>query len=379
MIGNVQAIVCLLGFALCFNVSAAEVVLELEVEMGYESDSNVKLTKDNKTKIQGGVVSPELRLSRNTPQMDFSLDIGADFLRFDESSYHTDNQDVNVEVEYRRRQQKFGAGASLVKNSTQTSELEDTGRFQDGAIRREEARFDVQWEYMFNQSNAVELRVYDRDVRYETSFLIDYEFVSTALVYTHILSNRMSFIAQGFAQRYENQDSDSESYGGLVGVTAAVSKTLSFSVLAGTSDTEQTLNGSLGSGRGDSNNWVADASLVYQQRKYRLSAEFVRSITPSGNGFVQETNIGRGSWVYQASERISLVANLTLGENEAFELERKFQSYEGGVRYRVAEAWKLSAMYRYRTQNQLALSGTAHTHAMFFTLSYAPRARTWKS
>ena len=367
------------------QLRAAELSFKYDVRVSAESDSNVRLTQ-NETKIQGGVLSTNFALTSKTPTLELGLVGGADFSKFDESRFDSNDQDVAAHAEYRTGQSELGINASYKRNSTRSSELEDTGRFQDAAVRRKQGDVGVHWYHTINRTNNIKLSAGHSEVEYATDLLHDYDVENVSFTYTHVLNRRISLQAQAYLQDYQSKSGSeisADTLGGQLGVVAALSKKLSLTALAGSAKTDQDFNTSIGVASQSSNNFVLNGKLSYSVPRYELSLGFTRSITPSGNGFVQLSNIGRGSILYRVGKYTQVFADIVKGSNKtvdnAFSAQREFQSASAGLRVRFAKTWRLSARYRYRTQEPFNSNSKAKSNAVYLTLHYQPLAHKWKS
>jgi len=367
------------------QVQAAELSFKYDIKASAESDSNVRLTT-NKTKIQGGVLSANFELASKTPTLELGLVGGADFSKFDESRFDSNDQDIAAHANYKTAQSELGITAGFMRDSTRTSELEDTGRFQDAAIRREQGDVGVHWNYTINRTNGVKLSAQHSEVDYATDLLRDYDVENVTLTYTHILNKRISLQAQAYLQNYQTSgglEIAADTFGGQVGVVTALSKKFSFTALVGTAKTDQDFDTPFGTVSQSSNNFVLNASLKYRVPRYEMSLGLTRSITPSGNGFVQLSTIGRANVSYRVGKYAQIFANITQGTNKTvgntFSANRDFQSASAGLRYRISKAWRLSLRYRYRNQEPFNSNIKAKSNAVYFTLHYQPLAHKWKS
>ena len=367
------------------HVQAAQMSFKYDIRASAESDSNVRLTT-TKTKIQGGVLSTNFALTSRTPTLDLGLNGGADFSKFDESRFDSNDQDVAAHANYTTGHSKLGVNASYKRNSTRSSELEDTGRFQDAAIRREQGNVGVHWNYTINRTNSVELSAQHSEVEYATDRLRDYDVNGATLTYTHVLNKRVSLQAQAYLQEFQTKggfEIAADTFGGQIGVVAALSKKFSLTALVGTAKTDQDIETPFGTVSQSSNNFVLNSKLRYSVPRYEISMGLTRSITPSGNGFVQLSTIGRGNVLYRLGKYTQIFADIVAGSNETvdntFSAKRDFQSASAGLRVRFAKAWRLSARYRYRTQEPFNSNSKAKSNAVYLTLHYQPLAHKWKS
>ncbi|MBV1906462.1 MAG: hypothetical protein KUG75_10320 [Pseudomonadales bacterium] len=378
------------AYCLCLlagtQLQAAELALQYYIDARAESDSNVRLSNTDKTKIQGAVISPQLSFTRKTATLELGLDAGADFSHFNKSRFNSDDQNAAVRISYQTAHSEVGAHASFDRTSTRSSELEDTGRFQNAAIRREQGNAGVNWSYTINRTNGLELSGQLSEVDYATDQLRDYETKNASLTYTHILNKRISLQAVTYIQDYTTKDGfevSANTYGGQLGVVAALSRRFNLTVLVGGAKTEQDIDTIFGTFAQSSENFVVNSSLKYAVRQYEASLGFTRSVTPSGNGFVQLSTIGRGDVMCRLGKYTQVFANFVLGSNETvgntFDSQRDFQSASAGLRYQFAKAWRLSARYRYRTQEPFNTNDKAKSNAVYLTLKYQPLARKWKS
>lgn len=369
------------------QLQAAELAFIYSIKAGAESDSNVRLTSRDKSKLQGGVVSPKFSLTRKTPSLDLGINAGADFSRFNKTRFDSNDQNAGVHANYSTAHSSIGVNANFVRSSTRTSELEDSGLFQDAAVRREQGKLGLNWNYTINRTNAIAIGANVAEVDYATDVLRDYKTKSLSLTYTHILNKRFSLQAQAYAQGYKTHGDTSvsaDTVGGQIGIVAALSNKLSLSALIGKAETEQDFETLIfGTVSQSSGSFVVNSSLKYIVPRYELSLDYSRSVNPSGNGFVQLANIGRGHAMYRVGKYTQVFVNFTLGKNDTvgdvFSASRDYQSVDTGIRYQFAKAWRVNARYRYRTQEPFLSNNRAKSHAVYFSLHYQPLAHKWKT
>ena len=121
--------------------NAAEYTAGYRVSMDGEHDDNVRLVEQNAQSISGASIAPGLKLGYRTADVTATLDTKLNFAAYDESAYDSNDQRLQFDVTKTTPRNEFGLQAGMNRDSTRTSELEDTGRVSDEATRHEDYWF----------------------------------------------------------------------------------------------------------------------------------------------------------------------------------------------------------------------------------------------
>ena len=367
------------------SVSAVEYSTTAQIEGGFETDNNVRLVADDEDSVTGFHLSPRFTGKARTPTLNAQLSLDLDSYRFDDSNFDTDDQDLILRLKRQLQTSEIGVTGGWKRDSTLTSELEDTGRVTDSAVRREDASVAPYWQHVLDQRNDLRVDVNYHDVTYGADNFSDYEVISTTVAWLHELNERTGLQLQLYASNYEADSflqAESDSYGLRGGFETALTERLQLNVLVGASRVETSYHSILanGSDERDTATFV-DSSLNYSSERSRWSVHFSSDAMPSGDGLLSVNNRISTSWVYQLSQRLESTLRALYGENEALDdrinNKRNYANFEASMLYQLTQELDFIARYRHREQDYENRSGSADSDALFLTLHYSPDGVRW--
>jgi opacity protein-like surface antigen len=220
---------------------AAEYTAAGRIGINGEHDDNVALVERGENAISGVSLAPALRLGYRTPDLTVSLDTQLNFARFDERDYDSSDQRMILDVAKQTPRNELGLQAGGVRDSTRTSELEDTGRVSRRAVRREDYWLAPSWLTYLSERNALRFGASFHDVSYGSRTYTDYTTAGVDLTWLHILSPRTTLKLQGYLNRFDvgdALDTRSDTAGVMAGADFALTENLKLSALAGAAKVE---------------------------------------------------------------------------------------------------------------------------------------------
>jgi hypothetical protein len=362
--------------------------MEPAVKVQEMYDDNVRLRTMNEQDSWITTLSPEVTLGSRTETSDINV-----YGRWDSKRYHsisalnTDNQFINFNGSHFNERNTWQVDLTYNRDTSIESELEDTGRITDSAIRREEAIIAPSWTHALNERTTVQLSGNYRDVQYEdpgNTGLNDYKTHTISGYVQHQWTEPTAFFASVYASGYK-QETDTSStridYQGLnLGVIHNLTENLTLTASAGrqkndthqevlffgfipvTTDTSATGN-------------TYRLELEKQDEITTYTASFERTVSPSARGNLNN----RDDYSFTVRHRYSRRLNLdftaryleqesTLGTNVAN--DRTYWSVRPGVRYRFNENTTLTGAYQHRYQKYANASDDADSDQVMFTLNY---------
>jgi hypothetical protein len=389
--------------------TAAEYSSGFRIDSAYAIDDNIQLRETDETSIAGYTVSPGLALTYRTAAFSAGLNGTLNFADFDEEQYNSDDQRAVLTLKETTQHNEFSLDAGINRDSSRTSELLDTGRITNKAVRRKDLWFAPSWTHAVNQQHTLQFSGRVQKVEYQSDNFSDYDYQQVNAIWMFTLSPRSSFHLQAFGNHYENDQTvtvDSDTYGLRVGGSIALSKNLSLSGLAGLmkaktaygfvgvlSDTvpnaditesdlinaELTVSGL--DTQFEDTTLVLDGNLKYRQQRYSLSLNLSSQTQPSGNGYEQQSDRVVLIYSYRVSQLAGLNLNATYGENQSLDSsindQRSYTSVQMAINYKITETLSLGGRYRFRAQDRENSTGNADSNAVFITLSYQPKIQKW--
>lgn len=366
---------------------AAEYTAAGRIGINGEHDDNVALVERGENAISGVSLAPALRLGYRTPDLTVSLDTQLNFARFDERDYDSSDQRMILDVAKQTPRNELGLQAGGVRDSTRTSELEDTGRVSRRAVRREDYWLAPSWLTYLSERNALRFGASFHDVSYGSRTYTDYTTAGVDVTWLHILSPRTTLKLQGYLNRFDvgdALDTLSDTAGMMAGADFALTENLKLSALAGAAkvETRRDLPPSVPfSRRSNENVTVVDARLDYTQPRWSLSFNVASQTYPSADGLIQQRRFARAAWSYRLSELLTLRLGALYGQNESverrFRIDRDYADADAGIDWRITQSLYLNARYRYRFQDYDNAPGDASGNAVFFGIRYEPVPKRW--
>jgi predicted porin len=308
--------------------------------------------------------------------LDVNLFAKLDFAFFNQSELNTDDQLLRLASTYSTERSIWALDAELDRDSTRTSELTDTGNFDDISRR---FRYSIlpSWTAIITPRNRLRLNAGYTDVSYDTSTLSDYTYVTGGATWLHEYTEKTELNLRLTGGHYEANDTNSESdvIAFLVGATHSFSPKLKISGSIGPSylSTESPTQSEDSVGL----QFAGSAEYLLNERTSFLGS-IERAISPSGGGAPIERDTIKFSGKHQFHPRWSLLFTATYIHNDESTSSgqdgRDYVSIEPTARYQLSQNFDLSASYRYRRQ-EIGDGLEAHSNAAFITLTY--RAMPW--
>lgn len=377
------ALVAAAGVAAAAGAQAAEWWLEPMVRGRTFYDDNFRLRTENEEAVWSVLVEPRIAGGRRIERAGISFDAGAQFRRYPgDSELDSNDQDVRLNTYYFSERNRFDLGLDVVRDTTLTSEIEETGLVQEQR-RRTEVSLSPSWVRTLTERDSLQVSYLGQSVQYDaapTEF-IDYQYHSLTGTWLRRLDEKNELNLSAFLSRYEadNDRATIDTVGVQGGIDHEFSQTLSGTLLAGVrrSDSESLLNLGLFQIRteDESTGGLFLAGLEKTFERGSVEASLTRSITPGSFGAV-----------YQ-SDRLLLNAQRPLDSRRRISVRVSALRYEAvqgsnasrdrtAFRVRPEFHWKLSrelwasASFQYRWQEFENADEAASSSRIEMTLEY---------
>lgn len=401
---------------------AKEYSAETVLRVGGEVDDNVQLNEEEES-IVGVVVSPELNLGLRTERLDIALDTILDFAQFDKEEFNSDDQNIVLSSGYAFEHDVFRASAQLKRDSTRTSEPEDTGLI-DGVSRREASSASLSWQHLFNEKQSIEIGGIYSQVDSESLRLNDYEYSTVNAAHIYKISARSQLTTQLTAARFEadvdtlalfevtnlgeipsavSTENTQDSYKLDMEIGRQFTEQFDFSVAIGASHIKQSFDSReaeaiaqadnvrllAGLEDNDDNAFFLRSSLRYKGERSEVSLNVSSDTTPSSSGYLILSNQLVVNLNYRLSKLSDVFSRIHFIDNSALDdssdslnqsqtsQDRTFGSIVIGTRFQFTEAWFFEASYRYRGQDQEFFDDIATSNAAFLQVIYQPQKNIW--
>jgi len=427
-----------LSLLLCPYIQAADYAASASMKVYGTYDDNIRMTED-KSEIKGVVASPGVTASASTETAKLALDSRFDFYRYDDSGYDTDNQWIELSSSKQFERSLIGLNAGIVRDSTTTSELLDSGRIGTSAQRSEEYSADAIWQWSVSENNqlTVNSRYAIRD--YSGPGYVGYNYWDNSLGWSYKIGERWSFdmVAQYSHYRSDTAwvdvpavftaayyyppigtinniqpgdrgqlgySSDNTTFGGQVGASYQISEQNSVRFLFGRSRNKTTYP------LEDPTDICADIYLhglaplctlqpednipntatldwTWTGERHQVTVDATKSLQPSSNGIAVDAIRFSAMWSYQVTERdrvalsLSGTRNRAITENGVQQLatasNRDYASATAEYHRQLSESWYIDASYQYRRSDYKDFDSDADANAIALGISYRPAARHW--
>ncbi|WP_101758718.1 hypothetical protein [Oceanicoccus sp. KOV_DT_Chl] len=419
-------------------VDATEYALEPSVKVSTEHNNNYRLQVDNTESLFGYTVTPSINGQINEENWNVALDIDLDFSRFNRTELNTDDQNVNLSYVKQGETYYVNVFAGLVRDTTRTSEIEDSGRV--GIVdRHENYSLGTSSAYIFDESNRLNFSVSAVESKYDAIGRTDYQYFQGQLGWEHTLTEKLSLsvIANTSIIKYEpvdalvafqqtinffgqlipigdpeifqqSRESTTDSAGWTAQIDYKLTEKLKFTASYGESDTETSyeisdpenacsraeqdplfipLNFnfcSLVDPESSVANW--DVNTEWANERQELSLTYSNSLQPSSDGVVIESERVRLKWAYAITQHGRIAFDSTWGENKALDeplnsdvssVNRTFLNAVIRYRHRFAERWYANVALRYNNQEREIFSGVAESGAIEVSVKYQPVQQSW--
>lgn len=354
---------------------AGEWQVEPWARANLEANDNIRFTSTNPEQSTGVVLEVGGKFHNDTEAVRTSLTPKLVFRRYD-SSANVDSNDQYLTFSTRLLQERgeVGLSANVVRNTTLTSELEDTGIVSVGK-RRTEYRLDPSYQYRLSERDSLNASVGARAIRYEeglSSGLIDYDYRTANLTYSRRLSELLDWSGTAYYARYEAKDVDStaDTYGLRFGVSRLLSERTRMGFYVGGYRTDSRFYGAAS----DRSGGTTKLTLDHATELTRFNLGLSRDVVPSGGGEVREDTSLNLSANRRLSEKMSVGLSATVQQRNAIAggSDRDYLTISPSISWRLTRQWKVSGSYRYSRQKYDVSNSTAEANAVTVGLEYRP-------
>ncbi len=388
-----------LTLALTFSAvpaNAAEWTIDPTIELRTGYTDNLNLAIDDKISTTEVSLSPGAVFSVETPNSGASGNVNFNFRRFKEdSNLDDDNVRFDINTFHRMERSVTGLNASLIKDTTLDSQLEDTG-FVFGRVDRRQLRGGPNWSYSLDERTTAQVNYSYTDVQYKNSGgtgFVDFTVHSGQTSLQRVLNERaMASLTLSYSRSDNDNKVESTNTNLQAGGSYQFSETLSGSLFAGIRRTETDflrggfeyiLSGDTIIGIIPRTENVSDSSTGYTfngditktflRGETKLTAS--RNISSSTNGApIEVTRLGWKSR-YRLSQLLSAGLNVQFYTSQtdntaSRNLNRDYYWIEPRIDWHLKEFWKISGTYRYTKQTFDDTSDDATKNAAYLTLTY---------
>ena len=356
---------------------AEEPSLEAFVRERLLYDDNIGLNTSGEVSDLSSRTTVGLDLVGGTEAVDVALSSRFDFTYYaDEDDLDSADQSLSGTAGYRTPRSRLALEASYDRDTTRTSEVDDTGLFILDNIRREALELRPSWSLQATRLDRFTLSGRYREVDYVRS-LVDHRRLGAALDWTRAVTRSSALTLAATAARVESDTTDnrrSDLFGGGLTLETAVDPRLALRVGVGVQWAE-TATDAAASQR--STEFLPALGLTFRPApEAAIDLDYRRTLAASGSG-----NLVARDTVDLAYEQ-RWTRTLSFGLDARYRAQdrvfgdgatgRDFVRAEPWIGWRFTEFWSLGARYRYRWQSLDGDPEDAVSNAGIVTLTFRP-------
>lgn len=353
---------------------AVEISLAPSATLTELLSDNLRMATEGHKVVWGSVFSPGLRWGADTELLEVRGEMRANLQRYiGEEELSADDTLLALASRYKLEQRRVGVNGTLVRDSTWTSEVRETGLVL--AARRRRARtVDGFWEESLTERVSIRSGYQRADARYagEGEGLFDYRTQTGKIDLTMDLSERGRATVGGYFLGYQAPSARIRSIdaGVQAGLTRAFSETVQATLLTGVRQVITT--SSFGEAGFKDRSWgiLGDLEVEKEFEAGRWRGGVGRRINPSGSGSLIQADRLFTSAEREMTEQtgvsiaINGYRNRALRTGSVFPTESFAFNVEPAWRWRWTERWSMYLSYRYAWQKERnAASADSHTVA----------------
>ena len=384
---KINVITAILATALFHSniARAAEYIIGADFSPTFSYEDNIQLQEDEEGSF-ATKITPTLLLSRSVENASINLNTGYRVERY-ASLPDLDREDpfANISGSYNTERSSYGITAGYAERAQRSIADEDTGDFSSNATVTTKSLAPT-YQYQFTERDFAYTSFNYRESTYDTSRFSDNESMSFTGGWRRNLSERLT---GGLALTYSEYESESEfieseydSYNLSVTSTYMISENWSFSGQVGyrttDSETQSLQGGPLQSERSAGS--LFNFSTNYLGELNTLSFSVSRSLNPSGEGVVNETDRIAFNWNRNLAETLSFSINTTYQESQSADdlsnNEREYFIFSPALNWQLQRNLALKMGYQYRQQKGTSFRGfdtiddKVDSNSVFLTVNY---------
>ena len=362
--------------------------------MREEYNDNILLTTLPHNAVWGTILTPSLTLSRSSEVSQTSASARLNFNRYaGESGLDRNDQYFALSSNYKTERDIWAGDASYTRDSTLTSELNQTGIVQ-ARTQRNLLTLAPSWTRMLSERNSLKLGYEYDQASYDGSSvgLINYSNQSAQASWLYQLSESDLVNMTASYSRFQTADGNhkADTAGIQGGLTHSFSETLKGSVLMGLNRTHSIINSPaqvlvigpfilhLPAQTVSSTDVVPvlNATLEKQFETTTVNVSASRTLNPTGNGVLAETDrLGLGvsrkfSETLSGSVNGSAYRSRYIGNAAVASANSRYYELALNLNWHMNERWVLDSGYRYARVEYQASSVVPVSNMVYASVRY---------
>ena len=352
-------------------------------------DDNIRLEVDDAEGLFDSHLSADARFGFRTEVSDVKFQTALKTHQYDGAGDLNYNEALfGVDASLRHELDTFGVDASVLRDSSRTSELDTTGSVAT-SIPRIKAYISPSWSRELSETSQLRLSYAFTDVDYQNKSgsllssgtnLTDYRYENVNIELNKNLSETTDLQTILFGNRYKTigRYSKSESIGLQVGISRRFNETLSGSLALGVNHIDTFYLNSMQE-RDEASDIAPLIAISFNKVWERMSlrGSFASSQSPGGEGRLLNSNSTSLEFTRKLSERLNFALNGIYTRNETAGGvrntgdSRTYFSIEPRLSWQASRWWTISGSYRYRSQEYTETNGgLADSNAVYLSVEY---------
>jgi len=383
------------------SVQAKEIYFQPSINIRTEFDDNKQLrTEESLAGIDlssyGIITAAVARAGVRSNRYEVSLDNKISINRYkSEFDLDSDDYNFNLSSSYNvTERSRLGLNGSYTRDTTLTSELEDTGTgFVQNNLNRQQWSITPDWSYSLSNTQFLQASYTHSEIDYEESarssladYSIDNVSFSFSQQWTPLLSNNLSVTAMSFRVPKINSGQglyssrDTTEYSVNLGADYQISPTWSTSLSVGkrftNTETTQLVDTPFEQATSDDvTGLVFSLSVDKKFEAGSANVRYSRSTNAQGNGLLQVQDIIAANYTYKYSPTLQFSLNgsakvTSSSGSEDDGNDRNNFSISPSLRWEIDRQVSLTANYRYRAQTFEINDEKAESNLVSLTFNY---------
>ncbi|GJL66179.1 MAG: hypothetical protein NPIRA05_11500 [Nitrospirales bacterium] len=360
-------------------------VVEGAASQRIQYDDNIGLRANTSLSDFSSQSRLRLNFSDRTEVMSLALKSQLDFNYFlNESNLDSNNQHLSFTGQYRTLLTQWNLLLSYDRDTTLTSDVDDTGLFLLDNLRREALEVLPSWSYKISQEDRLVLRGDFKSVQFERR-LVDYIRYGGEAEWGHRMDTLSEYTISGFAQNIEsdNQNNQETLVSGLktgyeIELLPHVHVRFGGAVFWASTRSDSSDGNSQPVDKEDSFGFLPSANVAYEvDARTTLHLSYARTVSPSGSGNVVKRDIVGTTIVQKWNPSITWRGDFHVLTQEGLagsrsQIERDFIRIMPSVEWTVTDSWNVKTGYRFRWQSLKRQEKDAFSNAVQLTITYHP-------
>ena len=334
-----------------------------------EADSNKRLRSSDEKGVVGANARVDIKLSNVTEISEVYVRGALRSVRYDgddERGVDTDDQLLYAGGEWRGERSELSINGEFLRQSSQFTELQDTGFFED-VNRRVDKAVSSQYSYIVSENTQVFVGGNYREVDFPNSIpvsLTEYSIQGANAGVVHNFDEHNYVTLTLFHSDYEADTfvSDVETNGANIRYDKTINEKWQGYVGAGyrKSNFKNAFSGA--TVRDDDTGSSYELGITRESELSTLSVDLSNTLEPSADGDVNERTEINLAYRRAISDRLTSRINLDWFEDEAVndsqDADREYWTISLGADYRITPNWYVTGLVRHRDQEVDNSTGT---------------------